>query len=218
MQREDWRRDARRSWEKFLDVESLRLSLTIGSVYLTAYELLLDCLVERLKSFYASGWNREDGVLIGPRYQEQVMVRHKLPYLASADWFRENGALDEADVDALKQIREHRNFVAHNIPRIVMEAGVEVDVALLGEIVRLVAKLDRWWLKHVEVPSNPDFDDVEVSDESLDQAFSMRMHNLNLLISVVGGNEQPIRDMHATFMEVWPAEVEDKRTDTPRHV
>ncbi|HEY0026042.1 MAG TPA: hypothetical protein VGB24_24340 [Longimicrobium sp.] len=198
---------ARRSWEKFLDSESLRFSLTIGSVYLTAYEFLMEALVERLKSFYASEWTPE-GVVPGPDYKAKVLTRHKMVYLASAEWFVEMGALDTADIEALRKVRDHRNFIAHNIPRIILEAGVEVDPHLLGEIVRLVSKLDRWWLRYVEIPSNPDFDDKEPSEEEIEDAFSMRMYSLHLLISFVSGDDGPLRDLHTSFKDAWPEEAE----------
>ena len=56
-----------------------------------------------------------------------------------------------------------------------------MDVKYLYEIRDVVMKADVWWAKEVEIPINPDFDQVEVKDSEIR---SGRMIIIDHLISV----------------------------------
>ncbi len=58
--------DIKRSWERFLDPDSLRSNLIIASIFITAYEMLEDSIVDRIRTFFINGFN-EDGMKVGVR-------------------------------------------------------------------------------------------------------------------------------------------------------
>jgi hypothetical protein len=56
-----------------------------------------------------------------------------------------------------------------------------IDVKILFEIRDIEEKADTWWISEVEIPINPDFDQVEVKDSDIKLG---RMIILDHLISV----------------------------------
>ena len=61
-------RETQRSWETFLDPASLRPNLIAASIYIAAFEVLKTTIVDRIKDFYANGFD-ENGWRIDPEYQ-----------------------------------------------------------------------------------------------------------------------------------------------------
>ena len=47
----------KQSWERFLNPDSLRANLVTGSLYITAFEMLKDSIIERIRDFYSTGFN-----------------------------------------------------------------------------------------------------------------------------------------------------------------
>jgi hypothetical protein len=122
-----------------------------------------------------------------------------MPFFASAIWFRNSGALSDDDLGRLREIREHRNFVAHHIPEILGSVEAEVRPDLLRAIADIVRKIDIWWIREVEIPTNPDLDSTAPDETDLDATFSMRMAVLDLLLQVADGNEETLRQLYEQF-------------------
>lgn len=192
---------ARMSWQKLLTPESLRANLILCSVYLTAYELLLQTLVERPLGFFADDFTAEGEPIMGAAYREHVLSLGKHKYEASAKWFQNLEALTADDVERLMEIREHRNRVAHGIPRIIMNADEDVDPRLLLSMAEMIAKIDRWWMLHIVAPTSGDFDHVDWDAYTPEDAVSGRMVVLGLLIAVALGDEERLTEFEAAYGE-----------------
>jgi hypothetical protein len=68
-----------------------------------------------------------------------------------------------------------------------------------------VTKIDRWWIREVEIPTNPDFDGREVADDDIQ---SGNMLFLQMMVRIVEGNDS------AAFYEEFFKEVGDRlKTD-----
>lgn len=48
----------RKSWENFLNPEVLRPNLIMASLYIAAFEMLKDTIVERIRDFYITGFDK----------------------------------------------------------------------------------------------------------------------------------------------------------------
>lgn len=191
----------RKDWQKLMTPELLRTNLIRSSVYLTAYELLLQSLVEGPLGFFADDFTAEGEPITGAAYREHVLSLGKHKYEASARWFQGWGALTADDVERLLEIREHRNRVAHGIPKIIMSADEDVDPLLLLSMAELIAKIDRWWMLHIVAPTSGDFDHVDWDAYAPEDAVSGRMVVLGLLIAVALGDEERLTEFEAAYGE-----------------
>jgi len=61
-------------WERFLNPEILRTNLIVASLFITAFEMLRDSVIERAKEFFIHGFNK-DGWIISDRYKTEGSIR-----------------------------------------------------------------------------------------------------------------------------------------------
>jgi len=196
----DERDKAFRGWAKLLNPEELRTNLVRASIFLTAYEFLSQALIEHLEGFFSDGFD-SNGPILGEDYRSKVLSLHQMRFFASAIWFRNSGALTDDDLDRLREIREHRNFVAHHIPEILGSGESDVRSYLLRAIAEIVRKIDVWWIREVKIPTNPDFDASDPDDIDLGAIFSMRTAVLDLLLQVADGNDETLRQLYEQFKQ-----------------
>jgi hypothetical protein len=153
-------------WEEFLNPSLLRTKLISASLFLTAFELLKDSIVGRIKDFFTDGFD-ETGWRINPKYEKDVLKRNRSPVYASLSWLQENGVIDDQDFLIFERIKKSRNKIAHGLAHIIgSEAGYDyVDV--FPELVSLLRKIEVWWVVNVEIPTNPDFQDAEIDEDGI---------------------------------------------------
>ncbi len=163
-----------RSWAKFLNPESLRGNLITASIFLTAYELLRNLVIDRIHDLFTCEFNKHGGV-ISQDYKGKVLSLDKSPLRASLLWLKEVSAIDDTDIELVDEIRKHRNELAHDLPKFIATADAEINVNLLGDIYELLTKIDRWWIKEVDIPTNPDFDGQEVADDEIQSGMMLCM-------------------------------------------
>ena len=60
-------------WEQFLSPKVMQERLISASLYITAYEILKESIIDRIRSFYMVGWNIEDGEVLGSEYKLEVL-------------------------------------------------------------------------------------------------------------------------------------------------
>lgn len=197
--------DARASWDKFLNPLTLKHNLIAASVFLAAYEMLKDALIDQLREFYSHSWSQDGGWEISERYRQHVLSLDKKEMVACAKWFRQAGALSDDDLRVLKEVATHRNIVAHELPSII--GSVEKDVSLLHLrcILALTCKIDKWWIREVEVPSNPDFDNYPLTDEQLKDSYSMRMVIMSFLVQIAEGDDSALAALYEEWQKYFNA-------------
>ena len=193
----------KRDFKKISTPETLKRNLINASLILTAYELMKYSLIKQAKSFFEHDKEEWPGQCpeVSNEYKNEIAKIQKqlpnkfqkYPLLIYAAWFKEHKVLSEADFNNIVRIWRYRNKIAHELIEFLIDSDFELDVKYLFEIRDIVEKADSWWLREMEIPSNPDFDHVEVKDSDIR---SGRMMILDLLISVA--------------VELPPASKEDK--------
>jgi hypothetical protein len=163
-----------RSWAKFLNPESLRGNLIAASIFLAAYELLRTSVIDRIRDFFTYEFNEHGGV-VSEDYKDKVLSLDKSPLRASLLWLKEMSAIGDTDIELVDKIRKHRNELAHDLPKFIATADAEINIDLLGSIYELLTKIDRWWIKEVDIPTNPDFDRQEVADDDIQSGMMLCM-------------------------------------------
>jgi hypothetical protein len=179
------KKQAFRDWEKFLNPEALQGNLITASIFLAAYEILRASIIDRIRDFFTRGFD-ENGLIINESYRNEVLSLDRSPLRASLLWLKESSAIGNAEIELVNAIREHRNELAHDLPKFIATADAEINIRLLGSIYDLVTQIDRWWIQEVEIPINSDFDGQEVNNKDIQ---SGNMLFLQIMIRTVTGED-----------------------------
>jgi hypothetical protein len=198
--------DTTDSWLKFLNPESLTQNLTRAAIFITCWEMLKEAVLEQPRDFFTHEWRDGEGIP-SPTYKTDVLSLSRDPLIASALWFRDQHAITDDDIQLLRVLRTHRNDIAHELPKFLGSKEFDVQLDLLNGILQLVEKIDKWWIQNIEIPTNPDFDGRELTQEVLDGVTSMRMVFINLLVSVANGDPTHLQQIYEGFKK----HIEEKR-------
>ena len=171
---------------RLLDQNGIRKQLTASSLYLAAFQLLEFVVVERIKGFFgydarlwkALGMEAEDGRWDTPKREWRKALH--LPDSKSGEeiaggersdvrkqsvrWLVEMGAIDESEGEEIRRIVDHRNDIAHELPRMLLNGRTDLDE--LWRIRQLVNKIEIWWIREFEIAGSP-LDSQELLDEMI---------------------------------------------------
>lgn len=202
-----------KDWTKFLNPERLRGNLLAASAFIAGFECLMTCVVKQVRDFFITGHDGNNFVVDDETYRNRVLSRAKGSLDASLLWLKDLEAIDDADIAAVKRILKHRNEIAHELPKYVSSSSAEIDIALLGDIKRLVAKIDRYFFLNVEVAIDPHLAAMAHEGAELEKAVSMNMMFLDLLVDVALENGEFTRSIYEGFVSLAEA---DAATDRRR--
>ncbi len=184
---------ATEQWEQLLTPAVMQKKLISASLYVTAFELLKESIIGRIRSFYMVGFDA-DGYVIDEKYDTAVLSRNKNPLLASLDWLSENEVVDENDRQVFERIRTTRNLLAHELPSMVMGGKDFHHIERFQELVGLLKKIEVWWVVNMEIPVNPDFDGKEIDEECIVPGPVLM---LQMMLEVLSGNEELLKSYRA---------------------
>lgn len=92
-------------WENFLNPEIFKDRLIRISLYITAYEMLKDTVINRIKNFYIMSFIENDKV--GElSYKEEVLIRNTNHLYASLDWLLDQQVIDESDKNTIDKLKK----------------------------------------------------------------------------------------------------------------
>ena len=180
----------RHSWEDFLNPDVLRPRLISASLFIAAFESLKDSIVGRIRGFFCQGFD-EKGDIIDPKYQAEVLARNRSPVYASLAWLKDMSAIDDTDIAAFERVKVCRNHVAHRLLELVGNEGMPLDFAdRFQEMVVLLRKIEVWWIREVDIPTNSDFDGREIDEAGV---IPGPVIGLQLLFEIALGSEERSR-------------------------
>jgi hypothetical protein len=143
------------SWEKFLHPGTLRANLLLISLFIAAFEMFKDSVIQKPESFFCDGFNK-DGLIISETYRNEVLSKSKSRLHASLLWFQEMGAIDDADLEAFDHIRKHRNEVTHELSDFLANADRNFDITKFQALIELLSKIENWWFMNMELAIDPE--------------------------------------------------------------
>ncbi|GGI20632.1 hypothetical protein [Oxalicibacterium faecigallinarum] len=188
-------------WERFLDPDVVRPSLFMATMFVTTFEILQDCIVDRIRDFYINGFD-QTGLIVGPDYQKNVASRSRSILYASLDWLKEYEVINDHDLETFEQLKKIRNQLAHQLFDVVtgqVESDHQAQFEVLFELLR---KIEVWWVINVELATNPDYDNQEIDKEGIVPGAIL---SLQMLIQVATGNTE--------LLEAWRKERVSRGTD-----
>ena len=184
------------SWEEFLNPDLLRARLISASIYIAGFEYLKDAIIDRIRDFFWIGFD-ESGDKIDPKYQSNVLSRNKSPLYASLDWLKEMKIIDEADIESLDRVKRCRNILAHRLFTTLGSEGMPPGFEkCFHEMGALLHKIEIWWIKEVEIPTEPDLDEENIDEDGI---MPGRVLFLRLLCDIALGDDKTSRSYFDEF-------------------
>ena len=177
--------DTESSWEKFLHPETLRANLIAVALFISAFEMFKRRVIEKPETFFTDGFD-QNGLIVDERYKTDVLSKCKSRLYASLLWFKEMGAIDNADIQIFDTIRKHRNEVVHELMDFLSNAKRNLDPNIFQNLVALLAKVEKWWLINFEMAINPDMVPDSVNEEDV---IPGPIWSLRLMLDIALGNE-----------------------------
>ena len=173
------------SWEKFLNPETLRGNLIGIALFISAYEMFKDKVVEKPVYFFSDTFDK-DGPVTGEEYRAEVLSLSKNRLEASLLWFQQMEALDQADMDSFHRIRKHRNELTHEMVEFLSDSRKSLDVELFQSLIALLTKVEKWWFENFELGVDPD---ILPAGANPADVIPGPVWSLQLMLDIALGNE-----------------------------
>lgn len=175
-----------KQWEDFLTPEVTQIRLVTASLYMTAYEILKESIIGRIKDFYCTGFD-SSSLTYSPTYQEDVLSLNKHPLFASLQWLQNCEVITQEDWNVFKKLMELRNILAHELSTVIF-TGKDLSIPIrMQEALDLLKKIEVWWVVNVEIPTNPDFDGSDIDPDEVTPGPVLMMQ---IMLEVMAGNKE----------------------------
>lgn len=180
----------KQKWEHFLDPGNLSISLRFLSLFIAIYENFKSTIIEHVKYFYWSGIM--DGVELFDDYEKMVLSKvqskENRQIKATLLWLKKEGAITEQDRLLFIKLTDKRNEFTHNMSTLIFE-GLETSVIdLLTDMITLYEKIEKWWIKEIEIPTNPDITPEQYDTIDWDEIESMNIVMLKIMADIAINN------------------------------
>jgi len=167
--------------------QTLRPNLILASIYIAAFEILKDSIIERLRDFHVSGFD-ENGDIVMPEYND-VLAKDKSPIYASLKWLKESEAITNDDIEKFNKIKECRNRLAHELVKMLAKGLPEDFAERFHDMIELLDKIEKWWIINVEIPTDPDLAE-KIDNIDLDGIVPGPIASLKMMLDIaLGSNE-----------------------------
>ena len=153
--------------ENISDKSRLQDNLTFAALYIALFENFASTVVDRIQSFYCTGFSRKDDgnyeILHSPEYNKRIKNRsvdekgNKNTLKASILWLQDNGAIDQNDYSLFLEAKQQRNLYAHQLTDIVLREPSEQEIQTFFNLFSLYQRIDRWWINEIEIPCSGEY-------------------------------------------------------------
>jgi hypothetical protein len=170
-----------------LQPKAIRSNLVRAGLFLAAWELLKGEIIGQVRGFFLMtlGDEKPDPRLL-TEYKKTVLSRHdRSVFLASLSWLVEAKALTEEQAKLARALKEYRDEVAHELPKLLLEPGCDIDVARIREAQSLIVVLGRFWGR-ITAETDPQFDGQEIEDTAIQSGIMMLM---DVLVAALDSTE-----------------------------
>jgi hypothetical protein len=137
--------------------ENVRTNLIRAGLVLTAWELVENQVTGQTRHYFTFGFTWNGSWMDSSTYHANVLPRAKKDHTfdASLSWLVEAGAVDEDQEKTLRAFRDYRNKIGHEMPRLLLEDGEDIDMGRIVEIQEILMELGRFWIS-IDCRENPD--------------------------------------------------------------
>jgi hypothetical protein len=143
-----------------LTKDELTRVLAYAGLVLVAFELVKGLIVNPIKVFYRNVPFGEG--MPFESYEHDVMSRHRDEFEACLLYLRDfMKAIDADDVQAIQELRRHRNQLAHDLANRLHRIDIEHYAPLLERANRALFKLSNYRM-YIEIGSDPAFKNLGI--------------------------------------------------------
>lgn len=188
--------NSEKSWEIFLNPQSLRAHLTSASIYIAGFEVLKEAIIQRIRDFLLVD-DEDAGERFKIEYASHVLALDKSPVFASLYWLKKNGAIETRDIEVFGHVKACRNALSHKLLLIVSSQGLPDNFDIcFRQMVELLRKIEVWWIRNIDMPSSFQAADKEVEDKDI---IPGRILMIQMLCDIALGNEVESRKYYDGF-------------------
>jgi len=111
--------DINDQWKRFLTPDILRENLLSASIYIVAFEILKNTIIDRVKEAYTEFY--EDKTQPGVKYKKEVLskvTKKKSLAIVSLEWLITEQVINHQDLSEYNKIKNIRNSLVHEFPHI----------------------------------------------------------------------------------------------------
>lgn len=181
--------------KKIFDPTLVKRNLIIASLIITTFEILRSVIQDRIKGFFCFNYYLNDaGELeyeISEEYKNQILdraipeIRSRGDYhlfYSSCLWLKDNEVITQENIDDIQKIRKHRNLIAHEPVKLLVDEQININIYLLKKSIELISKIDKWWILEFEVTINPDFDGIDINPDNVKSGYIVFLDHLTEIV------------------------------------
>lgn len=183
------------AFDRIFDPERLRTNLLLTSLYLTAFEVLMNSIIQHIDDFFVpltkdflgpphlKKQHQRTRAKMTVKYKQEIGVKFSTPpnfkLVPSCQWLQKNGVLSAEEIEEIKKIRDHRHNLAHKLQELIFsDIELMVNLEYFMRMRELVRKIQLFWIR---IDMDIQGIDEDISDEDLSGGWSV----LDLLISTM---------------------------------
>lgn len=185
------------------DGSEVREQLLLAALLLTIFERFKIYIVDQVEGFFSTHATIKDGKLSYQRGQKFKKLINEMgdgqpgqhgnrAFRAALNWFRDLGAISDGEFDDVERLYTLRNDIGHELyliladdrkPRIHWFDAMTVFAVYL--------KITRWWVKEVEIATDPDMTPEKYSQIAFESVETMETMLLReIMLKALKGNQQ----------------------------
>jgi len=144
---------------KILDRKKIVDTLSLAGLYLAVFETLKHSIEYSIKSFFSSPQEtlsqeyenyKKEIEEFYPKNKDGKIINDKL--FACMKWSKKMQIISSQDMSTIIKIRKHRNDVAHQLPKILLNDQIDINIDLMVKALELINKIEKWWAVNVDLP------------------------------------------------------------------
>lgn len=185
------------------DGSEVREQLLLAALLLTIFERFKLYIVDQVDGFFSNHTTIKDGNLSYERGQKfKKLINEKgggqpgqhgnRAFRAALHWFRDLGAISPEEFDYVERVYTIRNHIGHELYLILADdrkAAIHWFDAV--QVFAIYLKITRWWVKEVEIATDPEMTEEKYDRIDFDGIESMETMLLReIMIKALKGNEQ----------------------------
>lgn len=172
------------NWNNILNEDILKSNINFAALFVLNFECLKDYIITQPRDFY-SDVAIKDGKLCceeTEEYKKEVRSLEKNIENASLRWFMNADAITEEDYNLYQKLRERRNDITHELLKNLNNGFNETDAKLYVKLLELYQKIDKWWIKEIEIPISGEVLPDEYDPEQVSGGQAMILSIINDII------------------------------------
>lgn len=167
-----------------MNEDILKSNINFAALFVLNFECLKDYIITQPRDFY-SDVAIKDGKLCceeTEEYKKEVRSLEKNIENASLRWFMNADAITEEDYNLYQKLRERRNDITHELLKNLNNGFNETDAKLYVKLLELYQKIDKWWIKEIEIPISGEVLPDEYDPEQVSGGQAMILSIINDII------------------------------------